>query len=100
MTRSREDPTTRNIAAVAKLEHSERLRRTAIERVIDRVGSWAGHASFPLLHVAWFAVWIGFNLWSEDPFDPYPFIFLMLVVSLEAITILRTPSFAAASITL
>jgi len=82
---TRDDPATRNVAAVAQLEQSERLRRTAVERVIDRLGIWAGHPSFPLLHVAWFAVWIAFNLWSPRPFDPYPFTFLTLVVSLEAI---------------
>ena len=79
------DPATRNVAAVAQLEQTERLRRTAIERVIDRVATWAGHTSFPLLHLGWFAVWIGFNVWSLEPFDPYPFTFLTLVVSLEAI---------------
>lgn len=80
-----DDPATRNVEAVAQLEHGERLRRTVVERAIDRLGSWAGHPSFPLLHVAWFAVWIGFNVWSTRPFDPYPFTFLTLVVSLEAI---------------
>jgi len=85
MTRNQGDPATRNVAAVAQLEQSERLRRTAVERAIDRLGIWAGHSSFPLLHVGWFAGWIIFNLWSARPFDPYPFTFLTLVVSLEAI---------------
>ena len=80
-----EDPATRNVAAVAQLEHSERLRRTATERAIDRLAAWAGHPSFPLVHIAWFAAWIGFNLLSAKPFDPYPFTFLTMVVSLEAI---------------
>jgi uncharacterized membrane protein len=80
-----DDPAARNIKAVSQLEQSERLRRTAIERAIDRVATWAGHPSFPLLHVAWFASWVGFNVWSATPFDPYPFTFLTLVVSLEAI---------------
>ena len=80
-----EDPAARNIEAVAQLEHGERLRRTALECAIDRLATWAGHSSFPLLHAAWFSAWVGFNLWSPRPFDPYPFTFLTLVVSLEAI---------------
>ena len=80
-----DDPATRNVAAVVQLEHSEWLRRTATERAIDRLATWAGHPSFALVHVAWFAAWIGFNLWAARPFDPYPFTFLTLVVSLEAI---------------
>jgi uncharacterized membrane protein len=80
-----DDPATKNVAAVSQLEQRERLRRTPIESAIDRVGIWAGHPSFPLLHVAWFASWIAFNVWSTRPFDPYPFTFLTLVVSLEAI---------------
>lgn len=80
-----EDPATRNVVAVAQLEQSDRRRRTLIERAIDRLATWAGHPSFPLLHLAWFAAWTSFNVWSPNPFDPYPFTFLTLVVSLEAI---------------
>lgn len=80
-----EDPATRNVAAVAQIEQGERLRRTAIERAIDRLATWAGHPSFPLFHLFWFAVWLSFNVWSARPFDSYPFTFLTLVVSLEAI---------------
>ena len=87
-----EDPATRNVAAVAQIEQSERLRRTAIERAIDRLATWAGHPSFPLFHVFWFAVWLSFNVWSARPFDSYPFTFLTLVVSLEAILLTFDPS--------
>ncbi|MFL6692142.1 MAG: DUF1003 domain-containing protein, partial [Ramlibacter sp.] len=38
------------------------------------------------LHVAWFSAWIGGNVVPGiRHFDPYPFTFLTLVVSLEAI---------------
>ena len=49
------------------LNSSERLRRTPIKRAIDWLAVWAGHPSFPLLHVAWFAAWTGFNVWSARP---------------------------------
>ena len=43
---------------------------------------------FIVLHIMWFAVWIVLNmgrLQGIQPFDPYPFTFLTMVVSLEAI---------------
>lgn len=79
------DPAEQNVRAVASLEHSERLGRTRLECFIDRFAEWAGHPWFPMLHLAWFAGWVAFNLWSPSRFDPYPFTFLTLVVSLEAI---------------
>jgi uncharacterized membrane protein len=87
MSRHDRDPLVRNVAAVAQLEQSERLRRTPVECAIERIATWAGRPSFAILHLAWFAVWIGFNVWSPRPFDPYPFTFLTLVVSLEAIVL-------------
>ncbi len=43
--------------------------------------------SFVWLHVAWFVLWIGLNTSriTRHHFDPFPFTFLTLVVSLEAI---------------
>jgi uncharacterized membrane protein len=82
---SSSDPAKQNVQAIANLELSERLGRSRLECLIDRLGEWAGHPSFPMLHVAWFGIWIGFNVLSSRRFDPYPFTFLTLVVSLEAI---------------
>ena len=77
-----------NVAAVAQLEAAERARLSASERFSDVVARAAGTGWFAALHVAWFAVWIAWN--SElvrgwRPFDPLPFAFLTLIVSLEAI---------------
>ncbi len=41
-----------------------------------------------VLHVVWFAAWVSLNagwIHGVTPFDPFPFPFLMLTVSLEAI---------------
>ena len=47
---------------------------------------FAGSALFLALHVAWFAAWIVINVSPGiGHFDPFPFTFLTLVVSLEAI---------------
>lgn len=66
--------------------------RTRLERVADWIAEFSGSISFLLLHVVAFAVWIGINVtwpvaWMPKMpvFDPYPFGFLTMVVSLEAI---------------
>jgi uncharacterized membrane protein len=75
----------RNIRLVASLEQSERAKRSATESIIDGLATWSGQPSFPLIHGAWFGIWIAYNLLATQPFDPYPFTFLTMVVSLEAI---------------
>ena len=52
----------------------------------DRPKAWFIHA-----HVAWFGFWITLNVdwFGVRPFDPFPFVLLITIVSLEAI-ILRT----------
>ena len=75
----------RNIAAVAALERADLDERSTLDRVTDAVTAAAGSASFLVLHGVWFSIWISFNLASEQPFDPFPFGFLILLVSLEAV---------------
>ncbi len=80
-----QDPPTRNIQTILALERTSRRERTSLTRAVDRVAAWAGHPSFILIHAVWFGVWIGLNTLDRRPFDPFPFSFLTLVVSLEAI---------------
>jgi uncharacterized membrane protein len=78
----------RNVAAVAEIEAAERARRTLGERFSDAIAAIAGTAWFAGLHVAWFAGWVVWNTGRVPgwrPIDPFPFNFLTLVVSLEAI---------------
>ena len=61
--------------------------RTPLQRFADLLIRLASAPVFLLVHLAWFTFWI---LWNTGelglrPFDPYPFGFLTLVVSLEAI---------------
>jgi uncharacterized membrane protein len=63
-------------------------RRSAQDRVSDRITGAAGSMPFVYAHVAWFTAWILLNsglLGRSVKFDPYPFGLLTLVVSLEAI---------------
>jgi uncharacterized membrane protein len=78
----------RNVRAIAKLEHDAMNERSSADRVSDVVTRVAGSAGFVVAHIVFFAVWIPLNLGivpSVSIFDPYPFSFLTLVVSLEAI---------------
>jgi CRP/FNR family transcriptional regulator, cyclic AMP receptor protein len=62
------------------------IRSTTIERIADVIAEFSGSLLFLFLNAAWFATWI---VWNMLPFtyhfDPYPFGFLTMVVSLEAI---------------
>ena len=63
-------------------------RRTVVQKSADWIAGFAGSIPFLLIHVGVFAFWLVVN-WAHIPgvpqFDPYPFGFLTLAVSLEAI---------------
>jgi uncharacterized membrane protein len=81
-----DDVTRQNVHAMRQLEDAAMAQRTRADRVASVIARFCGSMSFVLLHVAFFAVWLGYNLVPAfHPFDPYPFTFLTLVVSLEAI---------------
>jgi uncharacterized membrane protein len=80
-------PTThRNVKAICAVEHEALARRSVSSRLGDFIATQAGKMWFIVLHVFWFAVWIGWNLvGSSKPFDPFPFSLLTMIVSLESI---------------
>jgi uncharacterized membrane protein len=63
------------------------ITSTPIQKVADALAWFSGSMLFLIIHIAWFAVWLGLNLMLPEAlrFDPFPFGFLTLVVSLEAI---------------
>lgn len=70
----------------------EQSRNTLWQYVADFIARVAATQWFLLVHIAWFASWIGINLLGrthvlpdEWVFDPFPFGLLTMVVSLEAI---------------
>ncbi len=79
-----DDPSTTNIAAVAELERESRARKSSFDRVIDAIRAWAGSPMFIVVHVAWIAGWLVFNV-EGRAFDPYPFSFLNMTLAVEAI---------------
>ena len=74
-----------NIQTVVALERDSRSERTVLERLTDLVSAAASSTGFIVVHLVWFAVWVGLNVFFDERFDPYPFSLLTLVVSLEAI---------------
>ena len=61
--------------------------RTTTERLADSLTDLASSTPFLIFHVVWFGTWLAWNLGALGLplFDPYPFGFLTLIVSLEAI---------------
>lgn len=86
----------RHRATVERLRHTATRNvneeagdnRTALQKTADWIAEFAGSIPFLLIHVVLFAFWLIVN-WVPIPgvpqFDPYPFGFLTLAVSLEAI---------------
>jgi uncharacterized membrane protein len=63
-------------------------KRSFPEKVADVLTAAFGSMWFLVINVVWFAVWIAINLGlipGVQPFDPFPFGLLTMVVSLEAI---------------
>lgn len=59
--------------------------RTLAERISDTITNFCGNIYFVYIHIIWFTIWLVYNILAKNPFDPFPFGFLTLVVSLEAI---------------
>ncbi len=57
------------------------------EKLSDKITAFCGSMLFVYMHIVWFVWWVWYNLASSTPFDPYPFGFLTLIVSLEAIVL-------------
>jgi uncharacterized membrane protein len=75
-----------NRAFVAvKAQHA--ADRGPVERFAELLNDIASSTPFLVVHVVWFLIWISWNvgLLRLQPFDPYPFGLLTMLVSLEAI---------------
>ena len=77
-----------NVRAIKRWEHATLLARSKAEQVSDSIASTAGSGPVLVLHVLWFGVWVIVNtnvIRRLRPFDAFPFPFLTMTVSLEAI---------------
>ena len=76
----------RNVDRIRRMEQWSKRKRNLGERIAEPIAQFCGRMTFIWLHAAFFAGWIAWNVMQGVPhFDPYPFTFLTLCVSLEAI---------------
>lgn len=80
--------TARNIEAILKLEKEGQRELSHVHRLFHRAGWFVGTIYFSAFQCISLLVWIGLNVGPEhlrQPFDPYPFPLLSLVLALEAV---------------
>lgn len=73
---------------VTSLKAKMNLKRSLSDKFADRINSAFGSMAFFTAHVCFFTLWVILNtglIPGINSFDPYPFGFLTMVVSLEAI---------------
>ncbi len=81
-----DDLTRENVQSMRRVEEAALANRSRADRMAAFIATFCGSMPFVWLHVLAFACWIGLNSWPGlAHWDPYPFTFLTLVVSLEAI---------------
>lgn len=78
--------THRNIESILQLEDENRRAKPLLYRLVSRVSRYCGTVAFLWWNLAFFAAWILLNqfVWQ---IDPYPFTFLLFLVSIEAIVL-------------
>jgi uncharacterized membrane protein len=81
-----EDITQQNVQTIVQLEEAAKASRSKSDQAADLIATFCGSMPFVWAHLIWFAVWIIFDtVPGIKHFDPFPFNFLTLIVSLEAI---------------
>ena len=80
------DITHQNVKTIMHLEDAAKANRDVTDRMADIIARFCGSFIFVWVHLIWFGAWVIVNDLPGVPhFDPFPFTFLTLVVSLEAI---------------
>lgn len=77
-----------NLADIQKIEKRDREKLSAADKVADKITTLGGSNLNIILHIIWFGSWVIINsgmISGFKPFDPFPFSFLTMTVSLEAI---------------
>jgi uncharacterized membrane protein len=77
----------RNIRTIIHLRTKAARERSLQSRIADAITSFSGRMIFAYVHIIWFGIWILLNTgrFRVQPFDPFPYGLLTMVVSLEAI---------------
>ena len=76
-----------HLGAIRAIKAAHAGERNWMERIAERMTRLASSPWFFVAHIVWFTAWILVNsgITPLRAFDPYPFGFLTMVVSLEAI---------------
>src|SRR5690348_4514446 len=86
--RTVDEMTNQNVQTIVQLEETAQANRDKTDQMADVIAQFCGSFTFVWVHLIWFAAWIIVNGLPGLPhFDAYPFTFLTLVVSLEAISL-------------
>src|SRR4029450_2293266 len=81
-----EDMTERNGHTIVRLEEAAKAERAKSDQIADVIANFCGSMPFVWAHLIWFAGWTIINIAPGiRHFDSFPFNFLTLIVSLEAI---------------
>ena len=77
----------RNVEEITRVESRDRTRMNWSHHLADLMTLFSGSMLFVLLHATWFVIWILLNmgLFGVATFDEFPYGFLTMIVSLEAI---------------
>ena len=79
--------TRRNVETICHLEEAANAQRDRFDHIADGITRFCGSMRFVIFHALWYSAWIILNLAGPPAWrwDPFPFPFLTLIVSLEAI---------------
>ena len=77
----------RNIRKIIHIRQKAVSEQSLQDRIANGMTYFSGSMGFFYVHIAWFGLWFILNTGhlGITPFDPYPYGFLTMVVSLEAI---------------
>ncbi|MDO8310785.1 MAG: response regulator, partial [Sideroxyarcus sp.] len=77
----------RNIRKIIYVRQKAAREQSLQDRIASGMTSFSGSMPFFYVHIVWFCLWFLINTGhlGITPFDPYPYGFLTMVVSLEAI---------------
>lgn len=78
----------RNIDALLEVRKKFERGKSRQDRISDRITAFTGSMPFLYLHLALLAAWLAINMgWIPGlkPFDPFPFVMLAMIASVEAI---------------
>ncbi len=78
----------RNIAALIEVRKRREKEKSRQETIADAITAFTGTLRFVYIHAAIFGGWIVLNtgvIPGVKPFDPFPFVMLAMIASVEAI---------------